>query len=297
MKKFTACFFVLTVGIFMAYPALAEPWKMTIEDSLMVTQNGYSDNWAGGESGSLSWAGNSNTLLEKQLRPKMNNKNTIKLSYGMTHAQDKITKKWGSPTKSTDLIDAESTLRFTLNKPVDPYTSLRFESQFFDASDTEKKRYINPTTFTESAGIAKVLLKQDKKEWITRLGGALKQKTDRQALDAGTGERKSTTSSSAGIQFISNYTSPFAADKITLTSNLTLYQAMVNSEAKRFERLPNENYWKAIDVNWENIVSISIAKYIMVNFYAQLLYDKEIARGGRLKESLAVGLTYKFSNL
>lgn len=281
----------------MAHRASADPWKISIEDSLMVTQNAYSDNWTGGESGSISWALNSNTLLEKQLSQKMNNKNTIKLSYGMTHAQNSSTKKWGSPTKSTDLIDAESTLRFTLNKPVDPYTSLRFESQFFDASDTTKKRYINPTTFTESAGVAKVLLKQDKKEWITRLGGALKQITDRLAFDAGTGERKDKTNSSGGIQFISNYTSPFAAEKITLTSNLTLYQALVNSEAKSLKGLPNDNYWKATDVNWENIISISIAKYIMVNFYAQLLYDKEIARGGRLKESMAVGLTYKFSNL
>lgn len=295
MKKSVFSLFILAISTIMAYPALAEPWKVTLEDNLMITQNAYSNNWSGSESGSVSWAANSNTLAEKQMTPKLNTRNTIKLSYGLTYAQDEITKKWGAPVKSTDLIDAESMLRFTLGKFVDPFTALRFESQFFDASDTAKKRYINPTTFTESAGIAKQLIKQDKKEWITRLGLALKQRTDRDHLDPATLERKNKTQSSGGLQFVSNFTSPYSENKITYANNLTVYQALANSEANSLKGQPNENYWKAVDVNWEHILSVSISKYIMVNLYAQWLYDKEIALGGRFKETLSLGVTYKVS--
>ena len=295
MKKSILYFSALAIGVLAACPAAAEPWKVTIEDSLMVTQNSYSKNWAGSESGSLSWTANSNTLAEKQMTPQMNSRNTVKLSYGLTYAQDTITNKWGAPVKSTDLIDAESVLRFSLGKIVDPFTALRFESQFYDASDPAKKRYINPTTFTESAGIAKVLIKQDKREWITRLGAALKQRTDRDRFDPATLERSNKTQSSAGILFSSNFTSPYSENKITYANNLTLYQALVNSEANSLQGQPNENYWRAVDVNWEHILSVSVSKYVMVNFYAQLLYDKEIALGGRLKETLALGVTYKLS--
>ena len=43
----------------------------------------------------------------------------------------------------------------------------------------------------------------------------------------------------------------------------------------------------------ENISSASITKVLMVNLGAQVLYDKEIDTKMRLKETLALGLTYK----
>ncbi|MBT7617797.1 MAG: hypothetical protein HN590_10995, partial [Calditrichaeota bacterium] len=60
------------------------------------------------------------------------------------------------------------------------------------------------------------------------------------------------------------------------------------------EGLPNEEYWKAVDINWENIFTANITKYLMVNLYLQLLYDKEVDLGGRLKQTLSLGLTYNF---
>ena len=54
-----------------------------------------------------------------------------------------------------------------------------------------------------------------------------------------------------------------------------------------------EVYWKEVDVNWENNVSVSVARYVTVSLYIQLLYDKEIAKKGRFKETLSLGLAYK----
>jgi len=265
VMKSRAVLFLSMLALMHPLSILSQDWTVTVDAGLTLSQNAYSNNWAGSESGSLSWTANSNTLAEKQMTPKLNSRNTVKLSYGLTYSQDEITNKWGAPVKSTDLIDAESVLRFTLGKFFDPYTSLRFESQFLDSSDIAKTRYINPTTFTESAGIAKELIKKDKREWLTRLGLALKQRTDRDRFDPATLERSDKTQSSGGIQFISNFTSPYSENKITYTNNLTVYQALVNSEANSLEGQPNENYWQAVDVNREHILKVSISKYIMVN--------------------------------
>jgi len=84
-----------------------------------------------------------------------------------------------------------------------------------------------------------------------------------------------------------------ARERITFTSKLSLFQALFYSEADKLKGQVNEDYWKSLDVNWENTFTASISKFLMVNLYVQLLYDREIARGGRFKQTLSLGLTYK----
>jgi hypothetical protein len=274
--------------------AFAEPWTLSVDANLTLTQNAYSDNWVGGEAGALSWTLNSNSLAEKQLSSKIHNKNTLKLFFGQTHNQDIETKKWAKPVKSTDLIDFETVFRFTLGAFVDPFAAGRVESQFLDASDPEKDRYINPVKFTESIGIAMVLIKKEKREWTARLGGGIRQYLNRDALNPITSERETLTSNDGGLVFDSEFKTTLAEDRLTYNSKLTVFKALFYSEKDELKGLPNEDYWKSPDVNWENIFTAGITKYLMVNLYVQLLYDKEIALGGRFKQTLALGLTYKF---
>lgn len=273
----------------------AGPWKIDLEKNITLTQNAYSDNWVGGEASALSWVFNSNSLAEKQLHEKVHNKNTLKLAFGQTHNQDVGTKKWASPVKSTDLIDFETVFRFTLGAFVDPVAAGRIETQFLDASDPDKDRYVNPVKITESIGIAKVFIKDERREWTARIGAATRQFINRDALDPVSGERETQTSSDTGLEFVNDFKTPLAGDRITLTSKLTVYEALFFSEKDELEGLPEEDYWKSPDVNWENIFTASITKYLMVNLYVQLLYDKQIDRGGRLKQTLSLGLTYRFS--
>ena len=44
-------------------------WGVISDLNITLTQNAYSDNWAGSELGAISWALNSNNLAEKQLTP------------------------------------------------------------------------------------------------------------------------------------------------------------------------------------------------------------------------------------
>jgi hypothetical protein len=271
----------------------AAPWEKSADANLTLTQNSYSDNWVGGESGSLSWTFNFNGLAQKQLSTKVNNQNTLKLSFGQTHSQNQVTKNWLKPVKSTDLIDYETVFRFTLGAFVDPFVSGRLESQFLDQSDTTKNRPFNPMTLTESAGASKVFIHQDKRDLTTRLGFGFRQHINRDVLDPVTNTRATETTNDGGLISVTDFTTPLAKEKITFTSKLSLFKALYYSEADNLKGLPNENYWKAVDVNWENILTAGITKYVMVNLYVQLLYDKEVDLAGRFKQTLALGLTYK----
>jgi hypothetical protein len=277
-------------------PSRAESWAPSLDANLTLTENAYSDNWVGGETGALSWVFNANALAERQLHEKIHNRNTLKLSFGQVHTQDRATDRWASPEKSTDLIDVETVFRFTLGGFVDPFAAWRLESQFLDASDPAKDRLLNPLTLTESFGIASVLMDEEKRDWTARLGMGLRQHIDRDALsDAAADDRETRTTTDAGAEFVSELVTPLAQNRITLTSKLIVFRALFYSESDELEGLPNEDYWKAPDVNFENTFTAGITNYLMVSLYIQLLYDKEIDLAGRFKQTLSLGLTYKLS--
>ena len=153
----------------------------------------------------------------------------------------------------------------------------------------------NPMTFTESAGIAKVFIQEEKRELSTRLGFGFRQHTNRDVLiDPINDVRETQSTNDGGILSVTDFKTPLAQERILFTSKLTLYKAIFYSEEDALVGLPNEDYWKEVDINWENIFSASITKYLMVNLYTQLLYDKELDLAGRFKETLSLGLTYKF---
>jgi hypothetical protein len=153
----------------------------------------------------------------------------------------------------------------------------------------------NPMTLPETAGVAKVFIKGEKRKWDARLGFGIRQHIDRDVLvDSLNGIRETQTPNDGGINFVTEFITPLAADRISFDSKLTLFQALYYSKAEEFEGSPKEDYWKAIDVNWENIFNANISQYIMVSLYMQLLYDKQIDLAGRFKQTLALGVTYKF---
>ncbi len=286
-------FLIIIVNIIPLF-GFANPWKVSLDANLTLTQNAYSDNWVGGEAGAISWTFNSNSLAESQLSSIINNKNVLKLFYGQTHNQDLYTKAWIKPVKSTDLIDFESIFRFTFGKFADPYTAFRLESQFFDESDPEKSQFFDPVKFTESVGVAKVIIKEDKIEWIARIGGGLRQYINRDVIDPLTEKRETKMSYDGGVDFVIDFKSLLANDRITFTSKLSIFKALFYSEVEQIEDLSNKEYWKSPDINWENIFTAGITKYLMVNLYIQILYDKELDLSMRFKQTLALGLTYKF---
>jgi hypothetical protein len=115
-------------------------------------------------------------------------------------------------------------------------------------------------------------------------------------------------------------------NKVVWTSKLTVYKPLEYSFRGDLEDVDKESnglssdiaeYPLAVDVNWENIVSAEIAKWLNVNLYVMFVYDKydnsvvpevdgsgnltnpgavqaAVRKAGQFKQTLGIGLTYKF---
>lgn len=272
--------------------AAEEGWTLTSEANVTLTQNAYSDNWEGSEVGSVSWAFGSNTSAERQATDWLNAKGTLKLAFGQTHSQDQDTKEWLSPVKSTDLVDLETIFRVTRGWAVDPFASFRAKTQFLDERDPDETLYLNPATYTETVGVARMFIKDEKRELSARLGGSVLQEVDRSDYEEEDDDGDDDDAVKSGIEFVAEYRTPLAGDRMAFSSRLGAFKAFYNSKADDLEGLPEEDYWREIDVDWENKLTASITDYVMVNLYMQLLYDREVDEELRLKETLSLGLTF-----
>lgn len=292
---------ILFVNVVYAQDSTTTGWKKSLIFDLTATQTAYSDSWVGGEAGSFSWVSNLNGLSEKHLSPSFLYTSRLKLSFGQTLSQkirtDPATgvdeKVWERPQKSTDLIDWENVGRLTRGWAVDPYVAARLETQFYDGSVEGENRFFSPLKLTESGGIARQIYASGDNVLISRLGFAIRQIIVKglAKVDDTTYVRDDSTLSDGGIEWVSD--ANFILHKnIQYTGKLTMFKALIYSKKDEVKGTPAENYWKAIDVNWENILSAKISKIVTVNFYLQFLYDKQIDLRGRLKQTLGLGIVY-----
>jgi len=276
MKK-TIIILLLVVAVSLS----AEGWKKTGDFNLMLSQSYYSDNWTGTEIGNVTWSASFNFIMEKQLNAMLYDKNTLILSFGQTHNQvrdDLEVLHWEKPTISTDVIDYENLLTFTLQKFVDPYLAFRWESNFIDETDPEETFYINPNILTLSLGAQKILLKKENQYLDTRLGAAYKNIINQNSdIDS---------QSNAGAEMLLSYWYKIPSEMGKFSSTLRLYQALMSSEDD-----VNDN-WQSIDVEFKNTLTFKFNSYIGLKLYFEMLYDKEVLDETRYQENLGINLSY-----
>lgn len=280
-KTITLLVFVILLSTMLA----AEGWQKSGSITFNLSQNNYSANWEGEERSNINWSVNLNTIWRKQLSELVRNRNTVKLAFGQTHNQEldeEGEKYWLKPIKSTDQIDLESMFRFTFGWQVDPFAALRFESQFIDKRIDDDTKMINPITITESFGLARQLIETEKRELTARTGIAFKQLLDAREDDF-------VDAVDGGLEFVVVFDTPLLQENIQYNTKLYLYQALYYSEE---EDDPDDN-WKALDVEWEHILSARLIGMFNMNLYVQLLYDKQIEDDIRFKQTLGLGLSYQ----
>jgi len=135
MKTAFIAFTAMLLALTGSSLACAGEWEKSFDLDLTATQSSYSDSWTGGEAGSFTWVGNANGIFSRQVADWLMWKNSVKLSFGQTLTQDKENETWSKPVKSSDKIDLESIGLFTTKGFVEPFTALRFESQFLGPDD------------------------------------------------------------------------------------------------------------------------------------------------------------------
>jgi len=275
-------------------------WYPSLESGLQITQSSYSDNWSGGDKGSIVWTALINGNAERQVNDKFNSLSTLKLAYGQTQKQfvDQWgDRKWEHPEKSTDLVDLESIGRFTLDMVVDPFVGLRIETQFLDGSDPDGRTLIfNPIKIKESAGVARVFIDEEERSLISRFGLAVRQTARRQYIVASTGDSNNPATDSdtetevtndGGIELVTDFKNKIMNDRVAWTSKLTLFQPLFYSAQGEFDDITAEDFaanpqldsdigdfTKLMDLDWENIFTSQLTDIVSVNFYVRFVYDK-----------------------
>jgi len=268
---------------------LLSTWNTSGEIGLNVSQNFYNEAWLGSEVGSITWSylliiNTSGTLLEK-----LEFSNGLIANFGQTYLQNSETGKWEPPQKSADRIENEAILRFNMGLLADPFSSLRFESQFHDNTFKSVPRYIHPIILSESMGVSKFLYKNDKNEIQTRLGFTVKEFFERPVDTLTMSIAGSNVRVDGGLEWVTSGIHSLS-ENVLYKGELRIYKAFFNSKAGKLEGTPEEALWKNPDIDFKNILSVSIIKYLKVNFYLQLIYEREINSRIMIKENLLVGL-------
>lgn len=308
-------------------------WYPELEAGLALTQGSFSDQWIGGEKGSIIWTLIANGTLESQMTPKTNLRNTLKLAFGQNHQQQMSStgsRYWEAPEKSTDLIDFESLLRLTLGGYVDPFASLAFQSQFLDATDPKGRNLtFNPLQFRESAGIARKFIDTEERALLSRLGFTFRQNARKAFADTLTNRTSTETTNDGGIEWVTDYKSKILEKKVSWTSRLIVYQPVFYSGKDALDGLSPSfladngldpdiaSFTTRASADWENIWSTQITKILSVGLYFRWIYDvydntvkplpsgsgaisnpqaidSAVRKTGQFKETLSIGLTYRF---
>jgi len=269
----------LSFGTFAADPT---PWELNVTANLMGSFQYYTKNWTGDEKGAIAWTGQLNAEAKRQFNKIMHNRNVLKLAFGQTNYQKDSRDGFLDPVKSTDLVDFESVLKFTPTVVVNPFIGVRYISQFLDKSDSSETYYLNPAELTESFGAAFQMVKNDRIDFISRLGGAVRQTFNQhEAID---------NTNDGGVELVAEFNATNKDGWMKFQSLLKIYEALARNGD------PEGDNWRHPDVNWESTLIVNLNKYLMLNVYTQLLYDKEIDLSARFKNVTSIGVTFMFSN-
>lgn len=241
---------------------------------------------------------------------------------------------WAKGEKNEDQIQLDSVARFTLHRALDPYLALRGESQFVNEDDPRGSLELDPIKISESGGIARAFLQEENRELVSRLGFALRQSFAQRFTDDTGNDKERFGTNDGGLEFRTTATYPLLGDKIVYKGEVYVLWSLFFSEgdaleqfdakAKQFDpaRENVQDFWKVPDVNWQNQLTATLTSWLNVNFYFQLVYDKfdtatkvdpdfdpadaaaaaaaiaevdaGIRKAGQWKQTLAVGLQYRF---
>jgi hypothetical protein len=335
----SARFLAAVLGLLLAVPALAQapdttavdtlapgPWKVGSKVGLGVTQSSYTSNWSGGDRGSMAWVLTGDVTPEKRFTRKYRQTNRLALSYGQTSQQvpsdgDPNKLVWNEPVKSSDYILFEHLSLFTLGSYLDPYFGFHLDSQFRDLSNPIGEINFNPIKLKETVGIARVIEKTEKSEFITRLGFGCRQTFGKSFADPVTKEKVSFSSNDGGFEWQTTMKHPVLQERVLYEGGLLVFAPLFYSKSDALQQFDDLNlltddvagYWQVPDVNFINSFTTNVTKVITVNLLLHFVYDKfdtkanvdaavaggtpdEIARNirkaGQFKQVLSLGLTY-----
>ncbi|MEZ4388894.1 MAG: DUF3078 domain-containing protein [Candidatus Krumholzibacteriia bacterium] len=305
-------------------------WGTELKLGVNLLQSYYTKNWNGGDKGAVVWTSTLDGLAKKKLSDDFQLSNTLHLAFGQNHQQDRDAAGklvWRRPDKSTDEISFESLLRY-MKTELDPFFSVRFESQFIDQTDPNREFNLNPLQFYETAGISRTLVKEDDREWLARLGFTLHQSKRKLYLPA-TDAEVSESTNDGGLELIFDYKSKYLAGKVDYVGELRLYKPLFYSGKSDIEDLDPAvlaaagldadlaDYTTTADIDFKNTFTTNITSALNVQVMVRWVYDKydttvpaviddagnlenaaavagAVRKSGQFKQTMSIGLAHTF---
>jgi Protein of unknown function (DUF3078) len=260
-------------------PAAQSVWKNEAVGQLNLTQNRF-DNWSQGGENAISWQ--LGFRGKTQLKTgQVQWANSGKIAYGETQTGEQEFRK------SSDEIKIESVFTYSLATYLNPYVSIKGETQLspsYTYQDEEKTRiaaFLDPGYFIESLGLGYAVDPVVE----TRLGLAIKETVTRDFPVPYTDNPDTSDVEKmkieAGLESTTDFRWQFS-DIMLFTSKLELFSNLKSTDT--------------IDVRWDNTITAAVAKYINVQLNVELFYDRDISVQRQLKQVLSLGLTYSFFN-
>ncbi len=308
----------------------AGSWGSELTLGLNMLQSYYTDNWNGGDLGSVSWAGNLDARAVKQVSTSWRWHNTLNLAFGQNHQQRREDGElqWNKPDKTTDRFDAETLIRNNTSK-WGPFAGLRFQSVFLDQTDPRGDFTLNPLRFFATLGISRAFVDTEEKKFFLRLG-ATGQLMDREMfLDETYGDDPVKESASdVGLELVLNFIDTKLTTNIEYDSQLRFYQPFYYSAKGAIEDLGSDylesiglpgdlaDYFTTLDIDWQNTFKANITSVINVQLHLRWVYDKydntaapvvvsdeihnvatvngSIRKTGQFKQTMSLGVGYTF---
>jgi len=304
--------------------------RLTIGANLL--QSYYTDNWNGGDKGSIVWNATLEAMAKKQLSDAWHWHNRLDLAFGQNHQQERRddgSLYWQRPDKTDDLIKAESLLRYTKSE-LAPYFSVGFESQFIDQTDPYGRDLnFNPLTFSQSVGISRMLVQNEQRTLLARLGFTVHESVRDIFLNPPPDdETTSETAVDGGPELILDYAAKLLAGRVEYESQIRVFKPVFYSAKSDVEDLAAQalldagldedlaDYFMAVDLDWSNTFKANITEVINVQLHLRWVYDKydntvvpvveegalgnpgavaaAVRKVGQFKQTMSLGLGYTF---
>ncbi len=282
MKSAHARSFILVILTFSVVAAQAQDttathfgWKKETVGNLSFTQTSF-DNWVQGGENAVAWQADVNAKFIDD-REKFNWSNTGKVSFG------RIKVGGLESRKAADEIKLESVFTYKWGVYVNPYiaatglTQIATGYSYADTTKTAISAFMDPGYFTQSFGIGY----SPAAEFKSRLGVALKETFTKKYPVPYADDPKTTA--------IEKTKTEIGAESVTDVSKKVGGSILWTSKLELFSNLKQANQ---IDVNFDNIFSAKVSKYINVALNVKLFYDRDISKKRQLKQVLSLGMSY-----
>lgn len=246
-------------------------WKLKGLVGANLNITGVSTNWKGDEKDSRSWLMKLEASAEMDAT-RVNWLTFLKEEFGSTKLGEE------PEEDSADLIFFDSVFKLKMSPYVNPYIAFNME--------TQNSEFLDPVTYTESAGVGFDIVRHEKQNLKTRVGFAYRQRYDYEDDCFSTTDNPATAvieedRLETGAEWITNY-------DVLLTES-----SKYSTESRVFSAFEG-----GASLRWDNSLYFKIGEYITAQVGYLLIYDydknikplwpKEI----QTRLTLALGFSY-----